>query len=119
MNGLDDDTGHNAAQLLSELAGGGQRLKALIVQRDRSSTPAHLHLLLYTSGHDDSAAESVNAQLLIEGLARLRLPPPAQVGHACCACMWCAEQRMRILLCICQAEMAQLPYSGRFTVCVA
>ena len=79
VGGLDDDYGNHAAQLLSDLVGGGQRLKALITQRDRASQPHHLQLLLLTPGQE-SAGDSVNVQLLTEGLARLRLPPASQVA---------------------------------------
>ncbi|KAK9797436.1 hypothetical protein WJX73_004092 [Symbiochloris irregularis] len=78
VSGVEDEYGHEAAQLLSDNVGNGRHLKALITQRDRSQQPPVLHLLILTP-EQDSAKDSVNTQILAEGLARLKMPPAGQV----------------------------------------
>ncbi|DBA71271.1 TPA: hypothetical protein ACH3X2_011090 [Trebouxia sp. C0005] len=77
---LDADYGLDAAQFLSQATGGGQRMTASIERRERQqqsrgkdhvgSQPL-LHVVLSKEGA--SAAESVNADMLRAGLARVKV----------------------------------------------
>ena len=77
---LDADYGLDAAQFLSQATGGGQRMTASIERRERQqqsrgkdlvgSQPL-LHVVLSKEGA--SAAESVNANMLRAGLARVKV----------------------------------------------
>lgn len=95
---LDTDYGEDAARLLSQESGGGKRMTASIERRERrqatrgkdplGSQPL-LHVVLSKEGA--SAAESVNADMLKAGLARVKAPRNKQVNaselnycmHAC------------------------------------
>ena len=78
---LDADYGLDAAQFLSQATGGGQRMSASIQRREkrqqqqgRGKDPFGaqplLHVVLAKEGA--AAAESVNAELLKAGLARVK-----------------------------------------------
>lgn len=77
---LDADYGLDAAQFLSQASGGGQRMTASIERRERQqqargkdplgSQPL-LHVVLSKEG--GAAAESVNADMLRAGLARVKV----------------------------------------------
>ncbi len=78
---LDDEYGQEAALLLSEFAGGGVPLTAIIKQRERpagrgkeaAASVGRLHLLLCK--HQQTVTlDSVNARLLSAGLARVQKP---------------------------------------------
>ena len=78
MPKLAAELGYDAAELLSQFTGGGKRLTAHIEQRER---PQHskkgaaaqpiLHLMLHEPDKT-AAADSINAQMLAAGVARLK-----------------------------------------------
>lgn len=85
--GLDADYGLDAAQFLSQATGEGKRMTSSIERRERrqqqrgkdplGSQPL-LHVVLSKEGA--SAAESVNADMLRAGLARVKVGKNQQVG---------------------------------------
>ena len=102
---LDADYGLDAAQFLSQATGGGKCMNASIERRERQqqgrgrdplgSQPL-LHVVLSKDGA--SAAESVNADLLRAGLARVKAEKTQQVAgtalelrglYVCCVCVVC------------------------------
>lgn len=86
--GLDADYGLDAAQFLSQATGEGKRMTASIERRERrqqqrgkdplGSQPL-LHVVL-SKDKGASAAESVNADMLRAGLARVKAGKNQQVG---------------------------------------
>lgn len=84
---LDADYGLDAAQFLSQATGGGKRMTASIERRERrqqgrgkdplGSQPL-LHLVLSKDGA--STAESINADMLKAGLARVKAGKTKQVS---------------------------------------
>lgn len=101
--GLDDEWGVEAAQLLSELAGGGAALAARVLRRERlpapasgakqwgAQAPSRLHVLLQLGGEGDSA----NAALLRAGLARLVEPPREEQGSPALDALRTAQEEAR------------------------
>ena len=92
---LDADYGLDAAQFLSQATGGGKHMTASVERRERrqqargkdplGSQPL-LHVVLSKDGA--SAAESVNADMLKAGLARVKAGKTKQVA-ASMLCMHC------------------------------
>ncbi len=84
----DADYGLDAAQFLSQATGGGSRMTASIERRERQqqvrgkdplgSQPL-LHVVLSKEGA--GAAESVNADMLRAGLARVKMAKRSKVCH--------------------------------------
>lgn len=85
---LDADYGMDAAHFLSQATGGGNRLTASIERRERRQQQTHgkdpfgaqtlLHIVLSKEGA--SAAESINADMLRAGFARVKAGRNKQVG---------------------------------------
>lgn len=87
---LESDYGEDAARFLSQAAGSGQRMTARIERkekqqpqpgrgRDPLASQPLLHVILFKEG-SDAVAESVNADLLRAGLARVKVPKNAKVS---------------------------------------
>jgi len=68
--GLEKDFGLEAAQLLGSLTGGGRALTARIESRDKASGVVEV-TLTPADGNSLDTEESVNATMLMEGLARV------------------------------------------------
>ena len=97
---LESDYGEDAARFLSQATGSGKRLMARVERKERqqpqqgrggrdplASQPL-LHVILFKEG-SDAVGESVNADILRAGLARLKVPRNAKVSvHSVCLCVF-------------------------------
>lgn len=99
---LESDYGEDAARFLSQASGSGQRMTARIERkekqqpqqgrgRDPLASQPLLHIILFKKG-SDAVAESVNADLLRAGLARVKVPKHAKVGAMAKGCYDSARQ---------------------------
>ena len=98
---LESDYGEDAARFLSQATGSGKRLTARIERKERQqpqqgrggrdplASQSLLHVILFKEG-SDAVGESVNADILRAGLARLKVPRNAKVSVplSVCACLY-------------------------------
>lgn len=95
---LESDYGEDAARFLSQATGSGKRLTARVERKERqqpqqgrggrdplASQPL-LHVILFKEG-SDAVGESVNADILRAGLARVKVPRNAKVSVPLLVCV--------------------------------
>lgn len=108
---MDSDSGLEAAQFLGQATGQGKRFTARIERKERQQQQQQqgrgsrlgplaaqplLHVILFSEG-STAVGESVNADMLRAGLARVDVPRKAKVSNSVdvndTSCMLCASKQ--------------------------